>query len=195
MIPGPLLAFTVSEAARRGVWVGPIVILGHALAELALVTALALGLNELVRGEMVTIIVGLVGGVILLLMGLWVVRKAWRKVTLPTAGSSGVKHSRRLIVSGFLMSVANPTWLVWWATLGTTYMFWSLQRGIMGVVSFYSGHILADFGWYTLVALMISGGRRFMSVSIYRGIIITCGLALCALGGYFIASGWYSLVG
>ncbi len=194
LIPGPLLTVTVSEAAQRGIWVGPLVILGHALAELALVTALALGLNELVRSEQITAIIGLAGGAILILMGLWIVSAARRQITIPTTASPGIKHGRRLILSGFLASVANPTWIIWWATLGTTYMFWSLQRGLIGITFFYTGHILADLGWYTLVALMIGGGRRFMTASLYRGLLVTCGVGLLALGGYFITSGLSYLV-
>ena len=127
-------------------------------------------------------------------MGLWTVRAAWRQLAIPAAGSTGIKHSRKLVFSGFLTSVANPSWFIWWATLGTTYMFWSLQRGIMGITFFYTGHILADFGWYSLVALMIGSGRKFITAPIYRGILITCGLGLMALGGYFITSGLGYLV-
>ena len=33
LMPGPLLTVTVGEAARRGFWAGPLIIVGHALLE------------------------------------------------------------------------------------------------------------------------------------------------------------------
>ncbi len=190
LIPGPLLTITIREAARRGIWIGPMVILGHALAELALVTALALGLNKLVGNPQIRVIIFLAGGVILILMGLWTVRFALLQKTVPAAASPDIRHRSRLVFSGFLASVANPTWIVWWATVGTTWVFVSLQRGLIGIVTFYTGHILADLGWYTLVAVMISGGRKLMTPAVYRGMLLTCGLGLAGLGIYFVISGW-----
>ena len=190
LIPGPLLTVTVREAARRGIWVGPLVIVGHAVAELALVTALALGLNEMVSSQQVRVIIFLGGGVILVLMGLWTVRFAWQQQTMPAATSPDTGHGTRLVFSGFLASVANPSWIISLATVGTTWVFVSLQRGLIGIVSFYTGHILADLAWYTLVALMIGGGRKLMTLAVYRGILFTCGVGLITLGVYFVISGW-----
>ena len=45
LMPGPLLTVTVGEAARRGFWAGPLIIVGHALLELALVLLLLVGLG------------------------------------------------------------------------------------------------------------------------------------------------------
>jgi threonine/homoserine/homoserine lactone efflux protein len=33
LMPGPLLTLTVGEAARRGFWAGPLIIVGHALLD------------------------------------------------------------------------------------------------------------------------------------------------------------------
>ena len=37
MMPGPLLALNIGEAARRGFWAGPLLVLGHGIVELSLV--------------------------------------------------------------------------------------------------------------------------------------------------------------
>ena len=49
MMPGTLLTVTISESSRRGVIAGPLLILGHGILELTLVTALLLGLAPLFR--------------------------------------------------------------------------------------------------------------------------------------------------
>ena len=188
MMPGPLLAVTISEVARRGFWAGPQLILGHGILELALVAALAAGLSKFMENDLVPAIIGLVGGTILIGMGLMTVRRGRQPVTVPTASSSGMTRSRTLVLSGVLVSIANPYWLIWWVTLGTAYLLWSLSLGTAGIASFFTCHILADFAWYALVAFIIATGRKVMTDRVYRGLLIVCGLALFGLGGYFIAS-------
>jgi len=93
-----------------------------------------------------------------------------------------------------LVSIANPFWLLWWATVGSTYLLWSLTVGIMGVALFYIGHILSDLSWYSLVSLLVARGRRMINNTTYRWLLGVCGLALLALGGYFLVSGIQFLV-
>ncbi len=188
LMPGPLLALTVGEVARRGFWAGPLLILGHGILELALVVALVAGLSRLVGNNLVSGVVGIVGGLVLLAMGFATLRTAWQGATLPVAGS-GTRRSGTLVVSGVIVSIANPYWFIWWVTLGTTYLLWALKVGIAGVALFFSGHILADLGWYALVAFVIATGRRGLNAAAYRWLLVVCGLALLVLGGYFIASG------
>jgi len=186
-MPGPLLALTISESARRGFWAGPQLTLGHGILELALIAALAAGLSEFMKNELMPAVVGLVGGTILMGMGLMTVRRGQQKVTMPTA-SPGMGQGRMLVLSGVLASISNPYWLIWWITLGMTYLLWSLNLGVAGVASFFTGHILADLVWYALVAFIIATGRKIMNDTAYRGLLIVCGLALLLLGGYFIIS-------
>ena len=48
LAPGPISAMAVTEGARRGAVAGPLIVAGHAIAELGVVVALALGLNAVV---------------------------------------------------------------------------------------------------------------------------------------------------
>ncbi len=62
MMPGPLLAITISEATRRGFWAGPQLMLGHVILEIALIAVLVAGLSELIENELVLAVVSLLGG-------------------------------------------------------------------------------------------------------------------------------------
>lgn len=187
--PGPLLALNITEAARRGFWAGPLLVLGHAIIELVLVIALAWGLSQILGSSLVAGIIGVVGGLFLMWMSYSLFRQA-RHQTLPVgANPQGGYSTRRLVLAGVVVSVANPFWLLWWATVGTTYLLWSLTVGIVGVALFYVGHILSDLGWYSLVSLLIAKGRRLMSNRVYRGLLGICGIALLGLGSYFLVSG------
>lgn len=187
LMPGPLLAITISESARRGFWAGPRLMAGHAILELGLIAILVSGLRVFLEHELVEPIVGLAGGIILLGMGLTTLFAVRRRISLPTA-ASGPQTGRTPIVTGIVGSISNPYWLIWWVTIGTAYLLWSLSLGVWGVVTFFGGHILADIAWYCAVAFVIASGRKWLNDKAYRGLLAFCGLALLAVGGYFLVS-------
>lgn len=190
LMPGPLLTVTISRSAQRGFWQGPLLILGHAIAELALVLALTAGLSRLLKRKAVAGLIGLLGGAFLLWMGLDITRSAWWgtvSLSLAGAGRSGAQVGP--VVAGALVSVSNPYWVLWWATVGVSYVALALRQGPLGLGSFYIGHILADLSWYSLVAFVITAGRSLLSQPVYRCILLICGFFLIALSIYFIYSG------
>lgn len=189
MMPGPLLAVSVSEAARRGARAGPLLVLGHAIVELLLVVALVWGLSEVLGQSLVAGIIGVVGGLFLLGMAFVLLRQARRAVAPLEVTPQPARQVRWLIAAGAVLSVANPFWLIWWATVGTTWVLWSLAAGAIGVVAFYLGHILSDLGWYSMVSLVVARGKRLMGLRAYRGLLLACGVAVIGLGVYFVVSG------
>jgi len=94
-----------------------------------------------------------------------------------------------LVPAGVLVSVANPYWIIWWATIGMAYIDKALVHGPAGVSTFFTAHILSDFAWLSLVAFALVTGRRLMSPPVYRGILMACGAFLVGLGVWFIYSG------
>ncbi len=103
--------------------------------------------------------------------------------SVPPAAATG------LAVSGIALSVSNPFWVAWWATIGTAYIVKALDEGAIGVGAFYTAHFITDLGWLSLIAFLLAGGRRLMSRAAYRTILGACGLFLVALGGWFLSSG------
>lgn len=190
LMPGPLLTVVISGSARRGFWEGPALVLGHAVAEILIVAALAAGLSRLLERNLVAGLIGLLGGAFLLWMGLDIVRSAWwGAVSLEQA--IGVEAGLQLgpIITGIVVSISNPYWVLWWATVGASYVALSLARGPLGLGSFYFGHILSDLSWYSLVALLIARGKALLSQPVYRLILLACGFFLIALSIFFVYSG------
>lgn len=209
MMPGPLLTVTIGESARRGFLAGPLIVLGHAILELALILALAGGLTVLLTTARVSHIIAVLGGAFLLYMGAGMVRDAAAgRVSLKMTGQDGtqsengegstgsvepaVQKRMHPVLAGILVSVSNPYWTLWWATVGLGYITLSLQRGTLGLTSFFTGHILADLVWYSLISAAVAGGRKFLSDRIYSGIIVACGIFLIGLGGYFLYYGIFT---
>ncbi len=190
MMPGPLLTVTIAESARRGFIAGPLIILGHAVLELALILALITGLSVFLSNTTVSSTIALLGGMFLLYLGFTMSREAVRgNVSLGDINQNEdgtTKKGLHPVVAGAVISLANPFWSIWWATIGLTYLTISLESGRIGLASFFSGHILADLAWYTLVAAVVAGGRKFISPRVYKYVIVVCGIFLLVLGLYFI---------
>lgn len=186
LMPGPLLSATIAESATRGYIAGPILIIGHAILEFFLLIALLLGLSPFFNQEYVYIFIAIAGGAVLL----WMAAGMFRE--LPNLKLSFEKEDRKqknLIFSGALLSVANPYWTVWWATIGLGYIIHSMEYGLLGVLIFFIGHILADLVWYTTVSVTVGKGRNFMTDRVYRWIIGVCAVFLLFFSCYFFYSG------
>ncbi len=190
MMPGPLLTVTIAESAHRGFKAGPLIVLGHALLELALIIALLAGLSFYLKKPVVTNVISLVGGGFLIFIGLNMIRNVIKgRVSLEqNKNNTGKGMTMHPVVAGILVSLSNPFWIVWWATIGLTYLTLALKSGTAGIASFFTGHIMADLLWYSLIAAAVAGGRRFLKQQVYQVIIILCGVFLTGLGGYFIAA-------
>jgi threonine/homoserine/homoserine lactone efflux protein len=208
----------IGETARRGFAAGPLIVLGHVILEIALIIALVGGLSAALTAAGVSRAIALLGGGFLLYMGYAMARDALTgRVTLSlgekAAGQSepGTGAGKRAqeagpvsalaggaslhpVLAGILISLSNPYWSLWWITIGLGYITLSLKSGTPGLLSFFTGHILADLVWYSLVAAAVAGGRRFMSDRVYRGLLVACGVFLVGLGGYFLYSGFFLLL-
>jgi threonine/homoserine/homoserine lactone efflux protein len=191
LMPGPVLTVTISESARRGAIVGPLIILGHGMLELLLILALLAGLAPLLTRNEVLAFISLSGGGILLWMSYTMFRN------LPgmklNFGATDEKP-RNLVLAGILLSIANPYWTIWWATIGIGYIVYSIKFGIAGIIAFYTGHILADLAWYSIISMGISKGRHFFTDVFYRRLIAFCASFLLLFSLYFFYSGIEKIV-
>jgi len=191
MMPGPVTTLVVTETAKRGFIAGPLITIGHVLLELAMVVALFFGLGDLLKQNFVAGAIGILGGLFLLWMGFDIVRSAYLgQVSLNTMQRGGTApSSTNPIVAGMLTSIANPYWILWWATVGAASLVSFRAFGVPGLIAFYIGHTMADWVWNNFVAFVVATGRRAMNDRIYRGVLVVCGVFLIGLSFYFLNSG------
>ena len=186
LVPGPLFTLTVSESVRRGAATGPLIILGHGMLEIMVIVLVLSGLSPFLRHDTTRQIISLVGGCMLVVMGILLLRDAPKARLDPPAEKR--EKGMNLIVTGIVGSITNPYWVIWWATIGLGYLVSSLRFGIAGVVVFFLGHISADLAWYSLVSYAVSKGKRIIGEKGYRAILLFCGIFLILFGGWFIQS-------
>jgi len=190
LMPGPLLTVTIGESLRRGFITGPLLVLGHGLLELALIVAIVNGLGTFLKRDPVMGTVAIVGSLILFWMGWGMIKQAKRTGFSLEQLPVGKAHSLHPVLSGILISLSNPYWIIWWITIGLGYMMTAMEYGLMGLVVFFVGHISADFLWFSLVSYGVSTGRRVLSDKLYQGITMGCGFFLILFGVWFMVIGF-----
>lgn len=188
LMPGPVLALVIGSAARHGTAAGIAAILGHAAVEVPVVLMLMLGIGVFVQKPKVLATIGLLGGMALILAGTDMVRSAAAAAT-SIHGSPVPLGLLGVGLAGAGASLANPYFAIWWATVGAGQIAMVGSRSPIAWTTFYTGHVSSDFLWYALVAYTVGRGRNLLGVTGHRTLITLCGLALVALGCYFIYAG------
>ncbi len=187
MMPGPLLTYTVDESLVTGPRTGLLVITGHAFLEIALIALIFMGFDTLLQSLSVQIAIGLVGGILLVGMGVDMIYKALRKKIRLDASGKRRSSSKNILFSGFIISAANPYFLLWWAVIGLGFLLQAYQLyGLDGIVVFYAGHVTADYIWYGFISLAVGKTRKFIKDDLYRIILVLLGTALIYFGGNFV---------
>lgn len=201
LTPGPLLAAALDQALRRGFRSGPLLVIGHMLAEVVVVLALILGLNELLASSaMAGAITSLIGAGFLLWTGVNMARSS-RSETIPqefahlgersevASAPSAISRAHGPVVAGALFSLANPYWLIWWLTIGSSFLITSINMaGVAGALLFFVGHELSDLVWYSTVSFTVTKGRNFLTAKVVRNIYLFLGIFLVAFSLYFFWS-------
>jgi threonine/homoserine/homoserine lactone efflux protein len=191
MMPGPLLTVTISESARQGGWVGPKIIAGHAVLEIVLIAGILLGLAPFLQNDTFFILIAIAGGGIMIWMA-WGMFNSLPQLNINSDAET--KKQGNIYLSGILMSLANPYWIIWWATIGLGYILHSIKFGIIGVVLFFIGHILGDLVWYSGISFAIGKGRNLFTNRIYKILVGSCASFLTLFAIWLIYTGGVKLV-
>ena len=190
MMPGPFLTVTITRTLTRGWLSAALMLVGHALLEGALLIGFAFGLQAFLRHPTVATVLAVAGGGILLWMGQDLLRGAVRGSVVPDMGIAQPAESRLgPILQGVTVSLSNPYWTLWWATIGVKLASDGLAIGLVGIVAFFIGHQLGDVAWYGSVIAAVSRGRGLLRDRPYRALIGVCALFLIYLGLRFALDG------
>ena len=184
IMPGPVLALVIGAAARYGTLAGIFAILGHAAVEIPVVLLLMFGIGAFVQKPKVLAGIGFVGGLALMLAGADMLRSAGAVAAAATAGTPAPGGLLGIALAGAGASLANPYFAIWWATVGAGQIATVGSRSPIAWITFYTGHVSADFGWYA-----VGRGRSLLGAGGHKTLIVACGVALLALGCYFIYAG------
>ncbi|HPD74947.1 MAG TPA: LysE family transporter [Methanoregulaceae archaeon] len=183
LAPGPTLVAAINASVREGWTAGPKVTLGHMAVEIVMVGVIAAGLAVVLAGY--SAVVAGVGGIALVTFGLLTLNGA-RSAGIDTP--SGDAPTAAPVLAGFLTSIGNPYFWIWWLTAGSALLIGAMEGGVIIMLAFIAGHWGADLSWYTLVAAGIHKGKFFLGQREYRIILAACGVFLVGFGLYYLSS-------
>lgn len=180
VIPGPLLAFVIFDTARKRKVTGHFIIAGHALWEALIIFLILFGLGSIMLQYKLFIYV--VGGVVLVLMGVLMVRSR------DDVKIEGSKINSSLL-GGVFYTAFNPTQPPWWASAGLALILQGYELvGNIGIITVTAGHWLADLAYYALISYMVYKYGKFF-IPRRRQISLLLGVFVAVLGAYFIING------
>ncbi len=167
--PGPLFLINIHYAKRYGHLSGLLCASGHAVVELPLVLAIAVGILSIDYMDRLGWLIGLVGGVALIAFS------TIQIYTLATTRSiQGQSNNARVLkvstalygsfIAGMAFSALNPFFIAWWLTVGMKMIVdASYIASINGVLLMFLLHIWMDYAWLMGTAYMARKGMDKIS--------------------------------
>ena len=187
LAPGPLFFVTISQGIKSGTKSGIIFSIAHTIVEFSLVMILAFGLLSISNEPFVRIIVGVAGGAVLIFFGIFQIRSSL--LFNPRPEDYEVKDTKRLLVTGLVLTGLNPYFIIWWLTIGANLIFVSLEiAGMFGVLFMYVCHVWVDYVWLTLLAKLAKRSNRVLTQKWYRILMIIFGIILIYFGFTFFVN-------
>jgi threonine/homoserine/homoserine lactone efflux protein len=144
MTPGPLFAATINKALKSRI-AGVLIALGHGIIEFPLMFLICFGFAPFLASTLTQKIIGFVGGLIMIYMALRMIKAEKKAVE----ADDFAKNSA--LIAGIITTIANPYFLLWWATIGTTLIMNALLFGFLGFLIFAMTHWLCDLLWDSFI--------------------------------------------
>jgi len=176
MAPGAVTAAAVAHGARRR-WAGTLMAFGHGIVEIPLIFLIMFGLGVLFQASGFKIVVGLLGGAFLVWMG----QGMMRQVGAPDA-ASGKAGAAGPLMTGLVLSISNPYFLLWWATVGLNLTLEARDLGWTAFLLFALTHSLCDLVWLTVLSLGSFHGTNVLGPRSQKIVLQFCGVALMVFG-------------
>lgn len=187
LLPGPLFGVTLQKAAKRKT-AGVLIAVGHGIVEFPLMFFIYFWLSQFIVPDFVPIVVGAIGGLMMIYMGFNTLRRREQnrqKIDVPKEES---------LLAGIWTTAANPGFILWWITIGTTLIMNAQIFGLLGFSVFAVVHWLCDFVWYAVVAFLVFKSRRFWNEKVHTAIFVFCFAVFVGFGFWFFSSALWTAI-
>ena len=183
LIPGPMTAVSIAKGLKEKD-AGLKIAAGHGLIEVPLILLIYLGFASFFEdadSPLVTLI-SLFGGLMLVYMGVMVFRL---RKTLVERGKDLPMSS---VGAGVITTGGNPSFFIWWATVGALLVINAALFGPFGILAFIIIHESADFLWYGLLSYGTHRSRHLMTPRFHAALFGFLAMLLIGFGAWFVGS-------
>jgi threonine/homoserine/homoserine lactone efflux protein len=137
-------------------------------------------------------LIGIIGGIFILIFSILQINSILRDKKSTTTKSKGITNTkfniRNPILVGFIFTILNPFFLVWWFTIGSKMISDSLINfGIVeGTSLVFFSHIWMDYFWLWFTSFMINKGKSVIKEKVYRIFVFAISVILGIYGVYLL---------
>ena len=182
MMPGPVTAAAMVMGARNR-YAGALMAVGHGIIEFPLMILIASGMRWIFESSQAKIGIGLAGGVFLIIMAIQMLsdlRSTEKQEATVTRGGP--------LLVGVILSVGNPYFFIWWATVGLALATTAVGLGVWAFVLFAIVHWLCDLVWLEALSWASFKGSVLLSprrqkIALFICVIVLFGFGLLFIGG------------
>ncbi len=181
MMPGSVTALTVAQGSQR-MAAGALIAIGHGIVELVVILLIYFGLASFMDLNPVRVAVGIIGGTVLLWMALGLFRNT------PTIEREQKDQARGSVMGGAALTLANPYFFIWWATVGAALIVSASDFGGPAIIAMGITHWLCDFAWLFFMSWVVFKSKRLWTEKVNRAVFGVCATILAGFGTWFIVS-------
>jgi threonine/homoserine/homoserine lactone efflux protein len=181
MTPGPVFAVTIAKG-HKNKNAGALIALGHGIIEVPLILLIYLGFARFFNSDVIKMVIGLVGGMVLIFMGLQMFKG--RK----NMGTEGRDLPYSSLTAGVITTSSNPYFFLWWATVGTTLVSTANTFGFFGFLLLVVIHWSCDFIWNVFVSIATFKSKHLWNNRVHEIGFSVCSVILTIFGLRFIIS-------
>ena len=189
MAPGAVTAATVA-CGTRSRHAGALIAVGHGIVEFPLMLLIMAGMGKIFQIDAVKITIGLAGGLFLV----WMARQLLRESGEMSNANSNKYQQKKPILSGIILTIANPYFLLWWATLGLALANQAIELGTTAFALFAIIHWLCDLVWLEALSWATFKGGQLIGTRHLHRVLQFCAVMLCFFAVMFLYDAAHSLI-
>jgi len=180
--PGPLTVSAISIGARKFAKGGFLVALGHTMFEvpyILAITLLTLTASSFLRIPVVSYVLA---SVMFSFVSFFSYVNIKDGIELLRGGEIQIRGGRIFglnpLCVGFLLTCANPYFLLWWLSIGLPLLRLSSSMGAVYLLLMYVAHAWLDFFWLTLMGFAGERSIKLLNSKGYGVLLIALGILL-----------------
>jgi threonine/homoserine/homoserine lactone efflux protein len=192
--PGPLFFINLLYGSKYGSFVGLKIASGHAIVEFPLVIILSYGLytfSSFNVSDVILKFIGTLGGIFILIFSILQSNSIlrYKKFSKPQEITNTKFNIKSPILVGFIFTILNPFFLVWWFTIGSKMISDSiLNFGIVeGTSIIFFSHIWMDYFWLWFTSFMVYKGKSVIKEKTYQIFVFMISVILGIYGIYLLS--------